>query len=193
MAHELVWPRQGDERTRAAVHRLLHDVVAIGGAVGWVVTPDRAESDRWLDTMLGLVERGDGALLLVEVDGVAQAMARWRRESGEVFLHDASVEKVMVHPSARGLGLGRVVMEAIVESARAAGLELLMLGVRGNNHGAVALYESLGWRRSGLLPNAIAVGDDRWDQVQMVLELDRPAHVTLHGSDPTGLGSSDRR
>ena len=71
MGHALVWPTEGDERTRSAVHRLLHDVVEVGGAVGWVVTPDRADSDRWLDTMLALIERGDGALVLVEADGVA--------------------------------------------------------------------------------------------------------------------------
>ena len=48
----------------------------------------------------------------------------------------AVIAKVMAHPDARGLGLGRRVVSALVDNARDTDLELLTLGVRGNNHGA---------------------------------------------------------
>jgi ribosomal protein S18 acetylase RimI-like enzyme len=190
---EVVWPTTADASTRTAVRRLLHDVVEVGGAVGWAAPPDAAEADRWLGAVMASVAQGDSALALLEVDGVAQALATWRRHPGDVFVHLASLEKVMVHPDARGLGLGRVVTAAVVEDARRTGFELLTLGVRGNNHGAVALYASLGFRVYGVLPNVIAIGDDRWDQVQMVCELERRADLTLHGSAPVGLGASAHR
>lgn len=99
----------------------------------------------------------------------------------------------MTHPSARGLGLARAVVVALTEHARDAGIEVLMLDARGNNHGAHALYESLGWTRCGAVPDFIAVGDERWDRVFFSLRVNTPPGTVLHGGDPVGPGASPRR
>jgi ribosomal protein S18 acetylase RimI-like enzyme len=186
---DLTWPTEATDDVRAAVHRLLRDVVADGGAVGYLAPPSRHETDAWLADTLA----ADGALVLATVDGVAQAMGTWRRESAAVFTHSAEVAKVMAHPSARGLGLGRRVVAALVEHARAAEVEILTLGVRGNNHGSIQLYEELGFRVWGRLPNRVAVGNDRFDDVHMMLPLGHPPDARLHGSAAGGLGSTPPR
>jgi GNAT superfamily N-acetyltransferase len=99
----------------------------------------------------------------------------------------------MAHPAARGLGLGRLVVSELVSSARRAGLELLTLGVRGNNYGTIQLYEELGFREWGRLPNRIVVGDLRFDDVKMMLPLGFAPGVRLHGSGPGGPGASPPR
>lgn len=175
------------------MHRVLHDVVADGGAVGYTEPPVRAQTDAWLADVLADVATGDGALVVATVDGVVQAMGTWRRERSPVFRTSAEVAKVMAHPSARGLGLGRLVVSALVEDARRAGLELLTLGVRGNNHGTIELYEELGFQEWGRLPNRIVVGDQRFDDVKMMLPLGHAPGVRLHGSAPGGLGSTPSR
>nr|MDQ2725879.1 hypothetical protein [Actinomycetota bacterium] len=71
-------------------------------------------------------------------------------------------------------------------------IETLSLGVRGNNHLAIALYESLGFAVYGRLPNVLAVGDDRFDEVRMYLQFPPPRHVQWHGSEPGGPGGSPR-
>lgn len=190
---DLLWPTEATPHLRGAVHRVLHDVVAAGGAVGYLSPPSPAEVDAWLDEVLADVQAGDGALVLATVDGVVEAMGTWRREKPVVFRHSGVVGKVMAHPSARGRGLGRRVMSALIEHARGTDLELLVLGVRGNNHGTIQLYEELGFRESGRLPNRIVVGDDRFDDVQMVLELGFPPHVRLRGAEPGGPGSTPPR
>jgi ribosomal protein S18 acetylase RimI-like enzyme len=172
---------------------VLHDVVADGGAVGYPDPPSRAQVDEWLDDVLADVRAGDGALVLARVDGVVAAMGTWRRERPLVFRHSAVIGKVMAHPSARGLGLGRRVVSALVENAREAGIELLTLGVRGNNHGTIQLYEELGFREWGRLPNRIEVGDDRFDDVYMMLPLGFPPGVRLRGAEPGGPGSTPPR
>jgi ribosomal protein S18 acetylase RimI-like enzyme len=96
----------------------------------------------------------------------------------------ADVEKVMAHPHARGLGLGRLIVDALISNARAAEIETLALGVRGNNHGAIEIYEQLGFREWGRHPNVIEIGDERYDDVCMTLDLGRKPHVALHGSAP---------
>jgi len=190
---ELTWPETADEPLLAAVHRVLHAVVELGGAVGYLRPPAREETDPWVTSTLAAVRDGEARLALATVDGTAQALGLWQRSNETVFRHSAEVRKVMAHPAARGLGLGRLVVAGLVEDAREAGIETLTLRVRANNHGAIELYEGLGFREWGRLPNAIEVGDWRFDQVNMYRELGRPPGVVLHGSAPGGHGSSPSR
>ncbi|MEU5690450.1 GNAT family N-acetyltransferase [Actinosynnema sp. NPDC020468] len=188
---DLTWPTTPDERLRVEVHEVLHAVVARGGAIGFTEPPTRAQTDRWLDDVLAAP--GDAALVVARVDGVVRGTATWRRDPAAVFAGCAELGRVTAHPAARGLGLGDRMVRAVVDHAREAGLEVLTLGVRGNNHGAIELYESVGFREWGRLPNAIAVGDTRFDSVRMYLPLGYPDGVVLHGSAAGGLGSSPAR
>ena len=190
---ELLWPTSADERLRAGVHRVIHAVVELGGAVGWLAPPGRTETDAWLDQILDAVNSGEASLALAVVDGEVAATGLWRRGASTIFRHSAELQKVMAHPAARGLGLGRLLVSALISDARTTGIEVLTLGVRGNNHGAIELYERLGFREWGRLPNVIEVGDYRFDDVKMFVDLGRPPHVTLRGSLPGGSGSSGRR
>lgn len=190
---ELQWPTAADEHLRADVHRVIHSVVELGGAVGWLAPPGRAETDAWLEQVLEAVKSGHASLALAVVDGEAAATGLWRRGTSAIFRHSAELQKMMAHPSARGFGLGQLVVNALISNARATGIEVLTLGVRGNNHGAIELYERLGFREWGRLPNVIEVGDDRFDEVKMFVDLGRPPHVILRGSLPGGPGSSPRR
>ena len=56
------------------------------------------------------------------------------------------VESIAVSPSARGLGLGTLLMERAEARARAMSKRQLSLGVIGENEGAIRLYERLGYR-----------------------------------------------
>ena len=143
---ELLWPASLDSQLRAGTHRVLHDVAESGGAIGYLSPPTTADTDAWLEEILIAVRAGDAALVLAVVDHRLQATGLWRRRPEIVYAHSADIEKVMAHPSARGLGLGRLIVTALVGNARDAQLETLALSVRGNNHGAIELYEQLGFR-----------------------------------------------
>lgn len=155
--------------------------------------PSEAETAAWVDEELCIAAAGRGGFAVVRLGGRVEALGVWARFSAPVVAQNAEVRKVMAHPEARGRGLGRVVLEALEADARSAGVEMLQLDVRGNNHGAMALYESCGWVEYGRLPNFIAVGDARWDRVCFYRELRRPDGVRLLGSSPGGPGSSPRR
>lgn len=186
-------PTEADEALYAAVHRVIAAVVALGGAVGWLSVPDEAETAAWLDAQLALARAGDGAVALVRHEGRVEALGVWMRFRDAVVRQNAEIRKVMTHPDARGLGLGRTVVEALTEHATRAGIEVLVLDARGNNHGAHALYESLGWARCGAIPDFIAVGDERWDRVFFSRRVTTPPGTLLHGGDPVGPGVSVRR
>jgi ribosomal protein S18 acetylase RimI-like enzyme len=178
------------EQLAGQVHELIGLVVDLGGAVGWRHPPSRAETDGWLSGVLTATAAGDGGLCTAWRDGELAAMGAWRRSGADYLRHSAELVKIMVRPQARGGRLGDRVTRALVASAGQAGIETLLLGVRGNNHLAIQLYEGIGFTQWGRLPNVIEVGDLRFDDVRMYLKLATPEHVILHGSAPSGPGFS---
>jgi len=176
---------------RGQVLRVVTAVVAAGGAVGWAQGATPAELEAWLDERLADASAG-GCRHAAAADaaGVVQAVGRWQWLTPQVRRRGAVVAQVMVHPSARGQGLARRVVTALVGDARSAGVEQLVLEVRGNNHGAEALYRSLGFREAGVLADAVAVGAERFDLVSYQLLLALPDGVTRHGRRREGPGAT---
>lgn len=183
------WAAAADEELRQGVHRLIGAVVELGGAVGWTEVPERAVTDAWLDTALAAAP---GGVVIVRRACEVQALGAWAADTG-VHSHVATLSKVMAHPRARGHGLGRLVLTELLRVCTEAAMEIAVLGVRGNNHGAIALYESVGLRIWGVVPNGIAVDEQRFDDVRMVRQLALPADTVLRGQEPGGLGGSYRR
>lgn len=189
----LRWLTEADDQMRAEIHAVVHDVVASGGAVGYHEPPTLERISQWLDGVLKQARDNNAAFAAAMVDGVVRAVGLWRRGGTAVFQHRAEIQQIMAHPGARGLGLGKLVVGGLIDRAREAGIETVMLGVRGNNHGAIELYESLGFQEYGRMPNAIAVGNERWDAVDMYLPLGYPEGTVLNGAKAGGLGGSPRR
>jgi ribosomal protein S18 acetylase RimI-like enzyme len=127
------------------------------------------------------------------VDGLLSALGTWSRLPAEVLAHNGEIRRVMVHRSARGLGLGRQITAALIDDARRCGVEQLLCDVRGNNHAAVALYLSLGFREYGRLPDFLAVGQHRFDRVRLYLPLQMAPDAIRHGSRAEGPGASRAR
>jgi RimJ/RimL family protein N-acetyltransferase len=198
---DLVWlgddPGAADPDAGAdldAVHRVVAAVMRLGGAVGWVDVPDRAETAAWLAEIAAEVAAGRTRMALVGDAGRVEALGRWTRYAKSSVAVNAEVLQVMVHPEARGRRLARRLVGALVEDARDHRIETLTLDVRGNNHAAMALYESYGFEVYGRLPDFVAVGDERWDRVLYRLDLrtaDWP--VRRHGARPVGPGASTVR
>jgi ribosomal protein S18 acetylase RimI-like enzyme len=196
---EIDWLASADASTHQAVYRVVAGVMEHGGAVGWLGVPTATETADWLTEILAAVAAGQGRLAVVrdctaEDGGRIEALGRWMRYEKPTVGRNADVLQVMVHPEARGRGFARRLVSALIDDAKANGVETLTLDVRGNNHAAMALYESLGFVVYGRLPDFVAVGDERWDRVLYRLEL-RTADRTIrrHGGRPIGPGASHVR
>lgn len=192
-APQVYWLQEADTRTHDQVYALLTAVVDQLGAVGWLATPTAEEAADWLESELDHVRAGTAHLAIATSGGAVCGLGILSLFHEAVFAHNAQVRKVMTHPELRGNGVARAVLLALQGKAAELKLENLVLDVRGNNHGAMALYESLGWTRYAVLPDFIAVGNERFDQVKYVCALPRPADAVRHGQTPVGPGSSHRR
>jgi ribosomal protein S18 acetylase RimI-like enzyme len=145
--------------------------------------------DAWADELLA----SGGRLVVARVEGKVAALGTWSRLPAEVLAHNGEIRRVMVHRSARGLGLGRRITAALIDDARTHGIEQLLCDVRGNNHAAIALYRSLGFQEYGRLPDFLAVGPHRFDRVRLYLPLQLAPDAIRHGSRPEGPGASHAR
>ena len=66
--------------------------------------------------------------------------------------HRAEIAKMMVHPDARRLGIGRALMLAAVDEARRLGKSLVTLDTRTGDN-AERLYAGIGFQAAGIIPD----------------------------------------
>lgn len=97
------------------------------------------------------ISRGDSVVLLAEdpaVGGAPVGFAQCYPTWASLELAPAWVlYDLYVEPAARGRGVGRVLLRAVAERARAAGATTAVLETAHTNTTAQALYESEGWVR----------------------------------------------
>jgi RimJ/RimL family protein N-acetyltransferase len=153
-------------------------------------TQPEADQER-LAHVMKAVDRGDAGLLVaVDHAGRVVGSVQWQRSGYATRRVMAEIQKMCITPSARGLGLGKLLLERAAADAAAAGVELLTLDVRGNNRAAIAMYEDCGFARVGVWPNGVADGEVRHDVVMMARQLARAPEARLLGSLPIGAGHS---
>lgn len=70
-----------------------------------------------------------------------------------IAVDEGQVTNIAVHPDHRRQGLGRAVLTALIEDAKAKGLVQLSLEARVSNVAAIALYESMGFETLGRRKN----------------------------------------
>lgn len=109
-------------------------------------------------------ERVYGAFESDELVGVAGLRFQQRPRTR----HKAWLFGMYVLPEYRGRGLGRGLVEAVLDGARSRdGVELIQLTVSESNNAARRLYESCGFEAFGTEPMAIRVGDRYVAKVHM--------------------------
>lgn len=107
--------------------------------------------------------------LVAELDGEVAAWAALIPYSRRQVYRGVADESVYVTERARGRGVGRVLLEAVIESARAGGLWTLQAGIFPENEPSLSLHRSLGFREVGVRER-IGQLDGAWRDV-VLLEL----------------------
>lgn len=161
-----VKPGTVDELTK-----LLDELVRGGAALGWIAPPTANAVAELLQALAAGSAEGDAALALARVHGELAGVGYWRRYERPTHRPQADIEKVAVSPAAHRRGIGRALIQALVEAASTASVEQLTADLRADNHASLALCTSLGFRQYGRLPDFVAVGEDRYDKIMMVRDL----------------------
>ena len=164
-----------DARLRDALLACWTDVTNAGGAVGFVPPVTREEVAPALDALVERVTGGRERLVVMRVGEEVAGWAVLKLSADPLRRHWATVLRVQVCPDRQGRGLGRVLMNGVHDAARALGLEMLHLTVRGG-YGLERFYEGSGYREFGRMPGAIRLGpgDDR-EEIHLYVRLGEPS------------------
>jgi ribosomal protein S18 acetylase RimI-like enzyme len=131
---------------------ILAETVAAGGSVHFMhPTPMDQAHAYWAKAAAG-ARAGDRIILGGFVDGRLQGTVTLYLDTPPNQPFRAEIWKLMVSPDARRQGLARRLMIAAETLAAAKGRTLLNLDTA-TDGGASELYESLGWVRSGVIPD----------------------------------------
>ena len=84
---------------------------------------------------------------------------------------EAHVLNLCVDASCRGLGLGRLLLDHLVDLARAANATIVLLEVRKSNKAAIKLYESQGFQRLGLRKGYYPAREGREDALVLGFDI----------------------
>ncbi|MGL3606392.1 N-acetyltransferase family protein [Rhizobium sp. G187] len=137
--------RDATEADLPAVLEIYNHAVAETTAIWNEILVDLDNRRAWLEA-----RRARGfPVLIADVGGVVAGYASygdWRAFDG--FRH--SVEhSVYVEKNHHGRGLGRALMQALIEEARAGNIHVMIAAIEAGNQGSIALHEKLGFRLVG--------------------------------------------
>lgn len=85
--------------------------------------------------------------------------------------HKATLIGMMVAPEFTGLGVGRALVYAVMQDARASDVALLVLTVTEGNARARALHVQAGFKSIGIEPDAIRVGSASYGKEHMAFQV----------------------
>ena len=147
-------------------------LVALADAVGaepegWVVAANSwrsvGEERRYLRT---ITRYPHAAVFVAESDGRVVARLSLARDPHPASSHVADLG-LMVAASHRRQGIGRALLDAAFDWARASGVRKLELHVFPHNTPALALYEGLGFVREGVRKGHYQRGERELDAILM--------------------------
>ena len=146
-----------------AVRRIYAEGIATGDATLEREAPDWGHFDHSHPPECRLVARSGDVVGWTALGGYS---------SRKVY-RGVAWESVYVAADARGRGVGRALLEALIPASEAAGYWTLLAGVLADNTASLALHERVGFRRIGVQRGLGQDATGRWRDV-VVLERRSP-------------------
>lgn len=149
------------EHHLGALADVLFDCVEGGASVSFMWPFERREADDyWSGVIESLGEKRLRLFAAIHDNAIRGSVQLWL-DGPCNQKHRGDIRKLLVHRTARRLGLARGLMQVAEEDARKHGLSLLTLDTVTESP-AETLYGSLGWQRVGVIPRFAKWPDGRF-------------------------------
>jgi GNAT superfamily N-acetyltransferase len=136
-----------------SLSRILADGVASGAAISFMSPLSYDDAAKfWLRDVQPEVLAGRRVLFGAERDGELIGTVQLLTAMPPNQAHRCEIAKMIVHPRARRLGVGRSLMNRALDRARALGKTLITLDTRTGDV-AERLYQSVGFATAGVIPD----------------------------------------
>ncbi|MGJ8526142.1 Acetyltransferase [Halomonadaceae bacterium LMG 33818] len=137
----------------AALTRILIDSVDLGASISFMAPLSVKDASYfWLENVNPEVIDGHRVLMVAEVNGQVSGTVQVITAMPPNQPQRCEVAKMIVHPDARGKGLGRRLMEEAIAYGKRSGKTLMTLDTRTGDV-AEHLYSTLGFEVAGVIPD----------------------------------------
>ncbi|MBA4786099.1 MAG: GNAT family N-acetyltransferase [Rhizobiales bacterium] len=143
------------QAARAAIPDLceiLSDCINGGASLGFMLPFEPKDAAGYWQDIAAQVAAGGIIFCLAEREGKVVGTVQVGLASKPNQPHRGDLMKLLVHRSARGLGLSRRLMEEVEAEAVRRGRSLLVLDTATGSE-AEAIYPRFGWERVGVIPD----------------------------------------
>lgn len=145
------------DRKLNALAKILADSVAAGAAISFMAPLSYEGAARfWAEDVCQEVAAGRRTLFGAERGGDLVGTVQLLTAMPPNQPHRCEIAKMIVHPNARRLGIGRALMNTVIDHARELGKTLVTLDTK-TGDAAEPLYTSVGFEIAGVIP------DFAWD------------------------------
>lgn len=131
---------------------ILSDCINGGASVGFMLPFEPSDATGYWQEIADAVEKGSIILAVAEVEGRVVGTVQVGLASKPNQPHRGDLMKLLVHRSARGLGLSRKLMEVVEAEAARRDRTLLVLDTATGSE-AESIYPRFGWERVGVIPD----------------------------------------
>jgi phosphinothricin acetyltransferase len=148
--------RPGAPGDLEAIRAVRNDAIATTTAIWTSVQQTSAEATAWLAEHLAR-----GSILVAELDQEVLGFAcwgPWRAKEGYALTVEDSI---YLAEGYGGRGIGRLLLQALIDSARAAGKHVMIADIEAGNAASIALHQRLGFEMVGTLPQ-VGTKFGRW-------------------------------
>ncbi|NKW71507.1 N-acetyltransferase [Rhodobacteraceae bacterium R_SAG10] len=129
-----------------------------------------AKSARDVAAMITECAARGHAFLVAEEAGRVVGFATYRQfRAGSGYAHTME-HTIIVAPQGQGSGVGRGLLGALEDHARTAGARSMIAAISGENRGAVAFHNALGYCQVGVVPEA-GRKFDRWLDLHLMQKI----------------------
>jgi len=123
----------------------------------------------WLARKLAEIEKGKAFMIGAEVDGKIVATSEFNLKSGySTHVGDLGI---VIRKGHRDVGIGSEMLKILVSQAEKMGLKMLTLSVFSTNQRAKHVYEKVGFKEIGCIPNKFLKNGKFIDEIIMIKQL----------------------
>lgn len=135
--------------------------------VNWEIEKER----EFLEQM---EESKEGFLLAAYLEGELVAVAMLNRYGKQYKYRHRAVFGLSVQRRAWRMGIGSILSEEVLNQAEKLGFEQVELGVYADNEVAIHIYEKVGFRKTGIVPQAFKLRDGSYrDEILMFCQVSK--------------------
>jgi len=129
------------------------------------------ENKKWLTDTLNKIKRRKTIYIIAEAEGKIIGNFEIKIPKPERTKHVGELA-IFLLKDYRGLGIGSIMMETLLDLAKNMNLKIIRLETFGNNEIAMNFYKKFGFKEVGIIPKGVSFKEKYIDNVIMVKELD---------------------